>query len=178
METRTYNVYKFNELNDEQKEKVVHNLRDINVDYDWSQWTIKDETIRLETLGYNNAEIFFSGFWSQGDGASFTATGDIEKLVPKKLRKFVDGITFSKSHQYEHEYTMSIHVEYNDEPTGRIQLVEFDNLEKELLEDARNEAREIYKRLQNEYEYLTSDKSIIETIEANEYDFTEDGHIA
>ena len=29
--------------------------------------------------------------------------------------------------------------------------------------------------LQNEYEYLISRKAVIETIEANEYDFTEDG---
>jgi hypothetical protein len=37
--------------------------------------------------------------------------------------------------------------------------------------------RAIYRRLEKEYEYLTSDESIIETIHANEYEFTEDGKI-
>ena len=32
--------------------------------------------------------------------------------------------------------------------------------------------------LRNEYEYLTSEEAIIETIESNEYYFTEDGKLA
>lgn len=26
----------------------------------------------IEKLGYNNVKIYYSGFWSQGDGACFT----------------------------------------------------------------------------------------------------------
>ena len=33
----------------------------------------------------------------------------------------------------------------------------------------------LYQKLMNQYEYLISDEAIIETIEANEYEFTEDG---
>lgn len=177
METKTYNVYKFNELTDEQKEKAIENLRDINVDYDWWEFTCEDEAERLASIGYDDVQIFFSGFSSQGDGASFTATGDVEKLVEKKYRKYIDTITFTKSGHYEHEYAMSINIDYTDEPTGKIQSIEFENLEKELLEDARSEARAIYKRLEKEYYYLISDDAIIETIQANDYDFTEDGKI-
>ena len=32
--------------------------------------------------------------------------------------------------------------------------------------------------LRNEYEYLTSEEAVIESIRANEYEFTEDGKLA
>lgn len=178
MQTKTYNVYKFHELTKEQQQKAIDNLRDTNVDYDgWHEFTIEDETARLNLLGYEDVKISYSGFWSQGNGASFTAGGNIEKLVPANMQKYVDRIAFKKSGHYEHEYTMSLDIDYNDEPLGNTQIIEFENLEKELLENARIEARAIYSRLQNEYEYYTSDESIIATIESNDYDFTENGKI-
>ena len=35
----------------------------------------------MAQIGFSDAKINFSGFWSQGDGASFTATIDIAKLA-------------------------------------------------------------------------------------------------
>lgn len=56
------------------------------------------------------------------------------------------------------------------------------NLEKQLnnletwLEDIINDLDSMFfKLLENEYEYQTSEEAIIETIEANEYEFKEDG---
>ena len=37
---------------------------------------------------------------------------------------------------------------------------------------------EIYHHLTNEYEHLTSDEAILETIKSNSYEFFEDGKIA
>jgi hypothetical protein len=37
--------------------------------------------------------------------------------------------------------------------------------------------RWLYRTLEKEYEYLSSDEAIIETIEANEYTFTESGKL-
>jgi hypothetical protein len=37
--------------------------------------------------------------------------------------------------------------------------------------------RKIYKDLNAEYDYLESDEAVMETLEANEYEFTEDGRI-
>jgi hypothetical protein len=36
----------------------------------------------------------------------------------------------------------------------------------------------MYRQLEAEYEYLTSDEAITETIRSNEYEFTEDGRRA
>lgn len=43
-----------------------------------------------------------------------------------------------------------------------------------LLAVARRIADKLYKSLYSEYEYLTSNEAIIETIEANDYEFDQD----
>ncbi|KKK46644.1 hypothetical protein LCGC14_3163200, partial [marine sediment metagenome] len=49
-----------------------------------------------------------------------------------------------------------------------------DKVEAEFLRDILEDYLILFRE---EYEYLTSRKTIIETIEANDYDFTEDGKI-
>lgn len=54
MKTKTYNVYTFEELNDEQKEKAIMNLSDINVNHDWWEYMYSDaETIGLRITGFD-----------------------------------------------------------------------------------------------------------------------------
>ena len=43
METKTYKVYKFDELSEEAQAKAIENNYDINVSYDW--WTMDDAYI-------------------------------------------------------------------------------------------------------------------------------------
>ena len=47
-----------------------------------------------------------------------------------------------------------------------------------LIELLKDFMRWIYRLLEKEYEYLTSREAIIETIEANDYEFDENGNIA
>lgn len=44
-----------------------------------------------------------------------------------------------------------------------------------VSEALRDLARWLYRRLEREYDYLSSDEAVDETIEANEYTFTEAG---
>lgn len=72
-ETIVKTYLKFEELNEKQRAKVLDDYRDINVDYDWYDFLIEEYTEKLESLGYENIKIEFSGFYSQGDGACFIA---------------------------------------------------------------------------------------------------------
>jgi hypothetical protein len=55
---------------------------------------------------------------------------------------------------------------------------EFDQDADEMEEDFKNELCECYLTiLREEYEYLTSEEAIIQTIEANEYEFDEEGNL-
>ncbi len=138
-ETIIKTYLKFNELSDEQKKKVLDKMRDINVDYNnWHDFVTDEFKTKLADLGYTNVKTQFSGFWSQGDGASFSA----EK----------EDLEITMSTRYCHSGSMSC---------------ESDS----LLQESRRLADEYYRDLKKAYEYLTSDESIIDTIEANDYEF-------
>jgi hypothetical protein len=62
-------------------EKALAWVQEGATDHEW--WdTLTDEwKTTLDAIGFENADIRFSGFWSQGDGASFTSGIDATKLV-------------------------------------------------------------------------------------------------
>ena len=54
---------------------------DVNTDHDWWDCTVTTWKDALAEIGFIDADIQFTGFWSQGDGASFTASVDAVKLI-------------------------------------------------------------------------------------------------
>ncbi len=64
-------VYNFNELNDKAKDKARSWYREGAFDYEWYDFVKTDFESFLEAVGFKNVSSQFSGFWSQGDGASF-----------------------------------------------------------------------------------------------------------
>ena len=63
------------------------------------------------------------------------------------------------------------------EALGRYHEDYLDSLEKDILESAKDYAREIYRMLEAEYEYLTSDEYISEMCDANEWFFNKEGEM-
>ena len=141
-ETIIKTYLKFTELSEAQQNKVIDKLSDLNTDHDWYEYIYEDYMSKLKALGFYDIKFEFSGFWSQGDGASFTA-------------KHKRG-TIYKSSRCSHSGTM------------RCDESEI------LLVVARRIAGKLYKSLYSNYEYLTSKEAIIETIEANDYEFDQD----
>jgi len=181
MKKITYNVYLFDELGKEAQEKAIEDARDngINTDYDWHDWILEEAKEKLERQGFENAEINFSGFYSQGDGASFNCDVNLDKFLSgrrckteyrKQLEEEELSICIRNNSNHCHEYTMSI--SYNDYTETMT-----DKLEAFILEEARDQARKIYRELEKENNYLMTDESITETLIANEYYFTEEGKI-
>jgi hypothetical protein len=106
--TITKIVYTFQELLDLNKagrvskkavEKARSWLQEAATDFDWYSCVLDFWEPALDQIGFENAKISFSGFWSQGDGASFTAAVDLDKLVafladtiePKDTVEVVEG---------------------------------------------------------------------------------------
>ena len=133
-------------------------------------------------------DIAWSGFYSQGDGASFIGTyaykpGALKAITAEaptdeRLHAIAKGLQDVQarhayrvtagigrsSHQSVHEHSVSIDVEYAD------------GADVEAVQEAlRDFMRWIYRQLEQEYEYRLSDDVIAETIEANEYEFTVEG---
>lgn len=83
--TKTVRVklYQFDKLSDKAKDKAIEKLYDINVDYDWWDFTYDAFAEICATIGVevDLKKTFHSGFSSQGDGAGFTADVDLDKLI-------------------------------------------------------------------------------------------------
>jgi hypothetical protein len=202
-------VYQFPELSDAAKDKARSWYRELGPHDDW--WdavyddfericdilgiSLKTRPVRLMGGGTRQKPcIWFSGFSSQGDGASFEAAVKHSKGATREIRFYapkdnalhgiadrLQGVQQQNLYQlcadvthrgrYYHEYSMSIEVE-RDSPTGQAPT---EGSEETVVEALRDLARWLYRQLQAEYDHLTSDEAIEEGIIANEYTFTEAG---
>jgi len=202
-ETVTHNIYTFEDLPENIKQVVLEQNRYINTEYiEWYDSDFEYWTDKLQGLGYENPKINFSGFCSQGDGASFTCDIDIKKWIEQNsydenntlILRWWDEIELSCSiyrsnNHYCHKNTVSLEWDFYGYDLYKKPLFPFskrvyckiENLLEELtdgmLECARNEMIKIYHDLEKEYDYLTSDECIIETLANNEYEFNENGSI-
>lgn len=192
MQTLEIKTYSFAELNKAAKQSAIEAMKNSEY-YPWDDWhdaVLQDWKTDLEAYGYDDADIEYSGFSSQGDGASFTAIVNLEawlrqhKLLTKyrKLLKASESfhvgfkIERESAAHYVHEYMIcAVHdVEMAadnwdelDEQAG--ELVEL------MTEDARKLSRKIYKALEAEYDWHMDEEQIVGMIEANEYRYTNEG---
>ena len=193
---QTVKTYSFNELSDEAKQVAFNNNFEINVDsYYWYDCTKDDFHTILELIGFYNIDSNFSGFYSQGDGASFSANYRYEKGCLKAVKKhapndvalhhIVSGII---SHQKNNGYLLSCEVSQrgyhchsntmhfswckNDDSCF---YWKNDSVEDELEQLFKDLANWYYSRLESEYEYVTSFNAVAEMLEANEIQFLENG---
>jgi hypothetical protein len=166
-------VYKFNELSQEAKETAIEHFADINLS-DWFDMTLDEEVRKLKELGFDNPKIYFSGFASQGDGACFTCYNvDFRVFMNGKYKDYSTALSCSITHNYRYFFATSttVHLDIDDNVSEEI----YNEIEEAVKDERERLGNEIYRTLEKEYDYLTSEASIIETIEANEYEFTKDG---
>ncbi len=183
MRTIRTKVYRFDELTPDAQTKAVELLNDINVDHNWWESTVENQTEVLAEQGFLNADIKFSGFCSQGDGACFDADIDLEKFTSDKR---IISITreychfhiarTSMANHYSHERTR--YVDYNslDDRYTRINAA-LQTLSETIEARRLSLSKQIYKDLQVDYEYLTSRESIVKSINAKEYEFFANGKL-
>lgn len=87
--TKEVTLYTFKELVELEKqgqikgacEKARQWLQEGATDHDWWEGVYNNWKEALEQIGLEDVDIRYSGFWSQGDGASFTCRVDEEKLI-------------------------------------------------------------------------------------------------
>jgi len=178
--------YEFDELPEDYQHRLLDKHRDINVDdREWWQWTYGEWKEKLNRMGFEDVDISFSGFWSQGDGASFTASSIDVPVAIKALGLFnqyrglyaflkrnggvLGRVTRNSSH-YVHSNTISVGLEEEYWVPEKYSAL-IGDLESVLQERVRNISNEIYKDLEKEHDYLTSDEQVRETLVANDYKF-------
>ena len=168
-------IYQYDELSGEAqinaREWFSYN-REINLDYEIEYWIEY-----LDGEGFHAALIYYSGFFCQGDGASFTAEVDKKHFLVGKYA-VLEGVDFefkigSFNSNYCHSRTKEI-VSYIYQATEQETDLIIE-LEKEIEQHRQCLCEKIYQALEKQYEHETSDEVIAEIIKNNEYEFTEEG---
>ncbi len=183
------------------REEKIEILMEHYHDYDlyegwWESQIDYWQEERLPEEGFEDAEIFFSGFWSQGDGASFKSSVNVHRFLKNHAMEICtnyvnnifnlrDLINATGNYQYIdltahidqdghycHENTMYVTgyeytIEEDDNISQQIQEFLEYKLEDWILEHARDLARDIYKCLESEHEDRISAEQVIESLQAN-----------
>ena len=181
------------------RETLIDKYRDINTDHMW--WEHIYDSFRADMrrdYGVTVGQMYFSGFWSQGDGAQFELRGwhSIWELLcglgrQAKYAPWWEGddhqykIGIAGGARYSHSgymyaeistecscgnNTEDVVLEAFNQQYCAMRTKQEDDLKREIIEFFRDKADELYSRLEDEYNYLTSDEAVWESIVANELD--------
>jgi hypothetical protein len=205
MKTIEIQLYKFDELSSEAKENAIQNYRNKGFDDFWGDERIesynKAKAIYDELAGIEE-EIAGARLvaWIENNlSHHWTKTNRIGKHDLKNSgvvtkRRFKDGFYFSNS-DYEYKYDCIRYRTSNVFKTNNIDncpltgvCYDYDFLEPiiKFMKNPKSNVTNLdlvddmpsYEFIADrDFEYQNSDEYIIEAIEANEYDFTEDGEI-
>ena len=199
-------VYQFNELGDDAKERARDWWREASAgDNDFAEHVIEDFERVCGILGVELATdkrtppgacVYWRGFSSQGDGASWEGRYSSRTHAPKRIRehapkdemlhRIADDLQDLQRHHrwrlvakvttsgtYCHSHTMSIVVWSEDDDGGSCVT----GTEEALRDLLRGLADWLYRQLESAYEYEMSDEHINEAMKANEYTFTAEGRL-
>lgn len=214
-------VYTYDELDDSAKAKarewyVQHVFNDA---CDW-EFVYEDAELMANLMGIeidrrawtnphghkgSEPRIYFSGFWSQGDGACFEGTYRYKKGAVAAIKKETgfgykrpDGTVgtgdkeliriatelqaIQRKHFYKLRAACTLNGHYYHSGCMGVDVEDYENKYRDLG-DAEVEVRQlmrdfadwIYERLEDEYDYQTSDEAVEESIRVNEYEFYQSG---
>lgn len=183
--------FDFDELSDIAKQAAREHYTSGDYPYDaWCEPVYNTAKAAGRLLGVEVSDITFSGFWSQGDGCSFSGTYSInsnaindilaewddktlsdiaERLTHLQINRRMLGlepITATISYRGSYRLLVELYEESfdaDDEDTFRSLMQKFANW--------------IYAQLENEYNYLCSDEYVDERLREDGTKFDEDGRV-
>lgn len=198
-------LYKYEELSDRAKQRARECCLEDGLDPSWWEYLYEDFARVAEILGISlsekpvplmngkcryEPEIYFSGFYHQGSGSSFCGTygyakgavDKIKKYAPQdeELHRIAQGL---QDVQRRHFYRLTADITSARDHYIRVEVGDSENPYRDIggaEDDVRGLMNDfngwMFKCLQDEYEYLTSDEAVEESIVANEYEFDEYGN--
>jgi len=196
---------RFNNLSARQQDEILDKHRHWNVEHiDWWDGVYDCFKADMDAIGIDVDKMYFSGFWSQGDGACFEGSvNDWPKFLaslgytcPALIALAETGWRFGVEHKghYYHENctrfdaclnTLDSNDAVDDDDFAQtfspyqseIQtaawmalIADYTRLDlEERFEEAfKDHMRALYNQLEAEYDHLTSDEAILDSLEAND----------
>lgn len=181
-----------------QRTALLEKYRYINVEHtNWWDCVESDFVEDMKQVGIQVDKIYFSGFWSQGDGACFVGSLDnaltylnhhhVDQFpMLRKLIEMGGSVWATSEHRgrYYHSSSVSINAECEAfwqcaNPKSELQEAviqrwdgmvdkEIVDFEAALAEQWRTYMNDLYTKLEEEHDYLTSDDAVWDTLVANE----------
>ncbi|AXQ68556.1 hypothetical protein HOU00_gp120 [Caulobacter phage CcrPW] len=208
--TVTKEVFQYDELTPKAQEKARDWFRDMldrTADNEFAEPVMEEAERVAGMLGITfkptrgGDPVSWSGFYSQGDGASFEgryaapekpAFETIKAEFPTELklqaiaaeldafqdrhgRRLVADITRNGRSNYVHAYTVDIDVCEQDEAADDGLVNVSPTTEKAIADELRNFMGWIWDQLREAYEGDREDETVADNIRANEYEFEADG---
>ena len=169
LQRETAELFSFAELSEVVQKRIIAENRNLLVDDEnWFEHQKENFHKTLELLGFSNIDSAFTGFWCQGDGASFSATWDVANVANNR-EMWVSDKEYEHFKQYMDELTRLGGTAEVERIAGSIYVHEYTcfayadtspELEY-LLERLRVDCcRRYYRNLTAEYNYLTSDAAL------------------
>lgn len=181
------------------KDELIDKHRHWNVEHiDWWDSTYDMFKEDMQAKGIEVDRMYFSGFWSQGDGACFEGSvtdwdlfidshfrpdqypmvrkllacgGDVKLSVQHSGHYYHENCTTFDSDYDLLEYVMDRPSELHEQVVEAWQALldaEMEDFRKDAIEIFKDHMRQLYKNLEAEYDYLTSDEVVWESLEAND----------
>jgi len=179
--TETLRTYQFEELSGEAQDKALEEMYDANIWHDWHE-IVLDEAAQdwREKYGitFNPGKTYFDidrdNYLYFHDGLEIEDSAKLLRAISGNAGYGLaahNGLLepYSENTHYGGGRART-HLRLQDNRDSTTRDLPFDA--DEWLYDL---TQELLSRLSKEYDYLTSREAIIETIEANEYEFYEDG---
>lgn len=181
---------------------LIERHRDINVQDEWYSSVYVDFTRYMKQRGVHVERIYFSGFGSQGDGACFEGhiedwgkyLWSINVPDPTLAKAADKNWTFSWTHDGRYYHYNSVNfddsgVYFPDSPwytkgdegdelrhsvwMANIQQHDLLGLCEDIKDNLKKHMQQLYRNLEEEYDYLTSDEEVSDSIIGNDL-LTED----
>jgi hypothetical protein len=168
IETTTRTLYTFDELTEENQQKAIDGLYDLNIDHEWWDQTYDD----ADMIGCKILEFDIDrGSYCK---LEFVETAELaaSSIVESHGK---DCETYKTAVWFMGEHRQILQKEENNDPDEYNHDELMENLDEEFCKML---SGDYLKMLRADYEYLTTAEAIKETIEANEYEFTIEGQLA
>lgn len=173
MRTIETQVYTFDELSEMAKQRAIEDYRNKDTSwYDWWEFIYDD----AENVGIKITHFDTGRAWDIGI-EFFDSAYDVAQKIIKEHGEMCE--TYKTAAAFIKDWAELV-AKHSDgiklDEVAEDNEYEFDQDAEELEEEfSRDIGHDFLTLLQKEEEYLNSDEFIIETIEANEYEFTEEG---
>ena len=184
-------TYSVDELSETARQNAIDGLRGLNVDHEWWNFDglmdLSSEEKKARHMGkmepkspFSWKRLFFDldrGQYIHFDGMDVEDSKTARRFlrIPKALWEACGPHFVNDGSRWN---TCNTALEFDGDYYGERDFTDRENaILDRAIEIFSDKVHEAWRTLRDEYEFLVSDEAILESIRANEYEFTEDGSI-